>query len=164
MDSTVSGNAGGLSFPNVEGPGGLNRIYASTIEIRDRHTHALLRVHPRMAHAGSVVNGPMSFKPIAASAYAEETTDPVILNSEPWVIPQGYVQTIVSDESDLDIYKANDWLDMNTVTPCSRVSSSRSSRISTIPAGSSPLTGSSKRSSFGSCRRALASPSRWALP
>jgi hypothetical protein len=31
------------------------RIYASTIEIRDRHTHALLRVHPRMAHAGSVV-------------------------------------------------------------------------------------------------------------
>ena len=31
------------------------RIYASTIEIRDRHTHALLRVHPRMAHPGSVV-------------------------------------------------------------------------------------------------------------
>ncbi|WP_038381412.1 Mu transposase domain-containing protein, partial [Bradyrhizobium elkanii] len=31
------------------------RIYASTIEIRDRHTHALLRVHPRMTHSGSVV-------------------------------------------------------------------------------------------------------------
>jgi len=31
------------------------RIYASTIEIRDRHTQALLRVHPRMAHPGSVV-------------------------------------------------------------------------------------------------------------
>lgn len=31
------------------------RIYASTIEIRDHHTHALLRVHPRMAHPGSVV-------------------------------------------------------------------------------------------------------------
>jgi hypothetical protein len=43
------------------------------------------------------------------------TTDPVILNSEPWVIPQGYVQTIVSDETDLDIYVANDWHDMNTV-------------------------------------------------
>src|SRR5439155_3844530 len=31
------------------------RIYASTIEIRDRHTHALLRIHPRMTHPGSVV-------------------------------------------------------------------------------------------------------------
>ena len=31
------------------------RIYVSTIEIRDRHTQALLRIHPRMAHAGSVV-------------------------------------------------------------------------------------------------------------
>ena len=31
------------------------RIYTSMIEIRDRHTHALLRVHPRMTHPGSVV-------------------------------------------------------------------------------------------------------------
>ncbi|CDX53667.1 hypothetical protein MPL1032_180100 [Mesorhizobium plurifarium] len=31
------------------------RVYASTIEIRDRHTHALLRVHSRMTHPGSVV-------------------------------------------------------------------------------------------------------------
>jgi len=31
VDSTVSNNAGGLSFPAVEGPGGLNRVYASTI-------------------------------------------------------------------------------------------------------------------------------------
>ncbi|RUX76375.1 IS21 family transposase, partial [Mesorhizobium sp. M2A.F.Ca.ET.040.01.1.1] len=31
------------------------RLYTSTIEIRDRHTHALLRVHPRMTHPGSVV-------------------------------------------------------------------------------------------------------------
>jgi hypothetical protein len=31
------------------------RIYASTIEIRDRHTHALLRVHSRTTHPGSVV-------------------------------------------------------------------------------------------------------------
>lgn len=31
------------------------RIYTSTIEIRDRHTHALLRIHPRMTHPGSVV-------------------------------------------------------------------------------------------------------------
>lgn len=31
------------------------RIYTSTIEIRDRRSHALLRVHPRMTHPGSVV-------------------------------------------------------------------------------------------------------------
>lgn len=31
------------------------RVYASTIEIRDRHTHALLRVHSRMTYPGSVV-------------------------------------------------------------------------------------------------------------
>ncbi|GEC59310.1 IS21-like element IS1631 family transposase [Bradyrhizobium elkanii] len=31
------------------------RIYTTTIEIRDRHTRALLRVHSRMAHPGSVV-------------------------------------------------------------------------------------------------------------
>ena len=62
------------------------------------------------------VNGPMAFDPIAASAYAQATSDPVILNSEPWVIPQGYSQHIVSDESDLDIYSGvSDLTDMNTV-------------------------------------------------
>lgn len=41
----------------------------------------------------------------------------------PWIIPAGYVQGIVSDETDLDIYleptqsggRSNDWHDMNTV-------------------------------------------------
>jgi hypothetical protein len=65
------------------------------------------------AHADAVVNGPMSFNPIAASAYGMEA-DPGIA-AEPWVIPEGYVQAIVSDEADLDIYVANDWNDMNTV-------------------------------------------------
>jgi hypothetical protein len=65
------------------------------------------------AHAGSVVDGPMAFNPIAASAYGMES-DPGIA-TEPWVIPAGYTQKIVSDESDLNIYVAHDWNDMNTV-------------------------------------------------
>jgi hypothetical protein len=63
----------------------------------------------------TVVKGPMAFDPIAASAYAELTADPVILNSQPWIIPQGYSQRIVSDERNLNIYVGSDWPDMNTV-------------------------------------------------
>ncbi|WP_295624350.1 alkaline phosphatase PhoX [uncultured Nitrosomonas sp.] len=63
-----------------------------------------------------LVDGLMSFKPITASAYEQTTTDPFILNSEPWVIPKGFTQHIISDERHLDIYPgANDLPDMNTV-------------------------------------------------
>ncbi len=68
------------------------------------------------AHAAD----PMRFKPISASAYLESTADPAILNSAPWVLPEGYQQTIISDENNLDIYRngdgfmASDWTDMNT--------------------------------------------------
>lgn len=70
-----------------------------------------------MAYADAIlVNGPMKFNPIAASAYQQTTTDPLILNSEPWVIPEGFTQHIVSDENNLDIYPDSvDWTDMNTV-------------------------------------------------
>lgn len=62
------------------------------------------------------VKGPMAFAPIAGSAYAQTTTDAAILNSEPWVIPEGFTQRIISDESNLDIYPAmNDWTDMSVV-------------------------------------------------
>ncbi len=63
----------------------------------------------------TVVKGPMGFDPIAASAYVELTTDPTVLQNEPWIVPQGFKQAIVSDESKLDIYTASDWNDMNTV-------------------------------------------------
>jgi hypothetical protein len=63
--------------------------------------------------AATVVNGSMSFNPIAASAYGMDA-DPGIA-ATPWVIPEGYVQSIVSDETRLDIYVANDWYDMLTV-------------------------------------------------
>ena len=70
-----------------------------------------------IAYADAIlVNGPMKFNPIAGSAYEQTTTDPLILNSEPWVIPKGFTQRIISDENNLDIYfNSNDLNDMNTV-------------------------------------------------
>jgi hypothetical protein len=65
------------------------------------------------AVAGSTVNGPMAFDPIIASAYGLENSSDIF--DAPWVIPEGFTQYIVSDETDLDIYVANDWTDMNTV-------------------------------------------------
>ena len=70
-----------------------------------------------MAYANTeFVKGPMKFEPITASAYEQTTDDPIILNSEPWVIPIDFTQRIISDESDLDIYPgSSDLGDMNTV-------------------------------------------------
>lgn len=61
----------------------------------------------------TVVDGPMGFNPIAASAYGMQSDADIA--TTPWVIPAGFSQSIVSDESDLNIYVANDWNDMNTV-------------------------------------------------
>jgi uncharacterized protein len=58
-------------------------------------------------HAGSVVDGPMSFKP--HRRFRLRTEDDADVATAPWIIPAGYVQTIVSDESDLNLYVANDW-------------------------------------------------------
>ena len=74
---------------------------------------SLIAAFAAHAHAGSVVDGPMSFNPIAGSAYGMEADSSVA--TAPWVIPEGYVQTIVSDETDLNLYVGNDWHDMNTV-------------------------------------------------
>lgn len=72
------------------------------------------------ALADTAVNGPMGFDPIAGSAYAELTADPTILTNAPWVIPQGYKQFIVSDETNLNIYAGPDLNDMNTVNETGR--------------------------------------------
>lgn len=60
--------------------------------------------------------GPFGFTPIADSANGA-----VFNPNAPWLIPNGFTQRIVSDESNLDIYKdpttganSNDWHDMNT--------------------------------------------------
>ena len=74
---------------------------------------SLVAVFAAHAHADSVVNGPMSFNPIPGSAYGLENDADIA--TTPFVIPQGYVQSIVSDERNLDIYVASDWNDMNTV-------------------------------------------------
>lgn len=42
----------------------------------------------------------MAFDPIAGSAYAT-TTDPVILDSQPWLFPEGFTQTEVNVPSDI---------------------------------------------------------------
>ncbi len=70
-----------------------------------------------VALAGKTVNGPFSFDPIPASADTSAWNP-----AAPWVIPSGFSQYIVSDESDLNIYQVpaisgdgDDWHDMNTV-------------------------------------------------
>ena len=57
-------------------------------------------------------SGPMSFEPISGSAYGQQDTD----WTEPLIAPDGFTQTLVADETVLDIYDGGDDLtDMNTV-------------------------------------------------
>lgn len=53
-----------------------------------------------------------SFNPISSSANSDNWNP-----SSPWIIPEGFTQTKVSDETDLNIYDRgrDDWNDMNTV-------------------------------------------------
>lgn len=74
---------------------------------------ALLAALAAPVHADSGGDGPMAFSPVAASAYGRESDAEVA--TEPWVLPAGYVQTVVSDERDLDLYVGNDYYDMLTV-------------------------------------------------
>jgi hypothetical protein len=88
------------------------------------------------------VNGPMKFKPIIASAYNQTTTDPNILNNNPWVIPKGYKQYIVSDESHLDIYpNASDLNDMNTVNETGKRAGRYLYRTHEVRPGADPYLG-----------------------
>lgn len=56
--------------------------------------------------------GHFKFKPIKSSANAADWD-----MTSPWKLPKGYTQTVVSDESDLNIYDGgrDDWHDMNVV-------------------------------------------------
>lgn len=88
------------------------------------------------------VNGPMKFKPIAASAYEQTTSDPAILNSKPWVVPKGFKQYIVSDESDLDIYpNSGDWNDMNTANETGKHAGRYLYRTHEVRPGADPYLG-----------------------
>ena len=57
-------------------------------------------------------NNRFNFKPIESSANAADWNA-----SAPWKLPEGYTQTVVSDETALNIYDGgrDDWHDMNTV-------------------------------------------------
>jgi sugar lactone lactonase YvrE len=57
--------------------------------------------------------GPMSFEPIAGSAYGQLTNAWI----EPFIIPNGFTQQLVLDETNFDIYAGgvDDLTDMNTV-------------------------------------------------
>jgi uncharacterized protein len=55
------------------------------------------------------------FTPLGESAWSQMTGDEEQLDSEPWVIPEGFRQRILSDERDLDLYHGSDWTDMQTL-------------------------------------------------
>jgi hypothetical protein len=65
------------------------------------------------SQASDPVGAGMGFTPIAGSAYGMEHDARIA--TAPWVIPEGYVQSIVADENRLDVYVGSDWTDMNTV-------------------------------------------------
>lgn len=59
------------------------------------------------------MDGPMAFQPIAGSAYGREHDADI--DMQPFLIPKGYQQRVVSSERDLNLYVGADMLDMNTV-------------------------------------------------
>lgn len=61
--------------------------------------------------AAQAAQGPIDFDPIDGSAYGLGTTDWTV----PYILPAGYTQTLVKDETALDVYPGTDDLhDMNT--------------------------------------------------
>ena len=56
-----------------------------------------------------------SFTPLSSSAWQEMTADPAVLHTRPLKLPAGFSQHILSDETHLDIYKGNDWTDMQVL-------------------------------------------------
>ena len=63
--------------------------------------------------AAAAADGPMGFEPISGSAYGQASST----WTEPFIVPEGFQQTLVADETTLDIYGNNvdDLTDMNTV-------------------------------------------------
>ncbi|WP_353509115.1 alkaline phosphatase PhoX [Intrasporangium sp.] len=76
-------------------------------------TVALSATAAAMIPAGATAaNGPMSFEPIDGTPYATASAD----WTDPFIIPSGFTQQLVVDETQLDIYVgADDLTDMNTV-------------------------------------------------
>ena len=67
--------------------------------------------------APAQAGGPMAFEPISGSAYGQASST----WTEPYVVPAGYDQHLVADETVLDVYAGQDDLsDMNTVNETGR--------------------------------------------
>lgn len=64
------------------------------------------------AGAATAADGPIGFDPIGGTPYADATAD----WTSPFIIPDGFTQQLLADETNLDIYAgADDLTDMNTV-------------------------------------------------
>ena len=72
-------------------------------------------------------------------------------------------RSTMATESQVRSTSSRRWDDSTTVRPSATIERIMS-RISAIPAGSSPFIGSSSRSSWGSPSRHAATPSRWRIP
>lgn len=73
---------------------------------------AAMLLGPLAVFAAPTVSGPMAFEPIPGSSYGQLTN----AWTQPFIVPAGYDQEKVSDETDLNIYAGLDDLhDMNTV-------------------------------------------------
>lgn len=82
------------------------------------------------------VDSTFNFKPITESANSADW-DP----SSPWKLPQGFSQSIVSDESDLNLYGNGcaDWHDMNTVNESGKSAGRYLYRTHEVWLGSDPV-------------------------
>lgn len=110
---------------------------------------AIAAVIAASAQADStLVNGPMGFDPIQGSAYGLENDADIA--TAPWVIPEGFGQTVVSDESDLDIYVEADWHDMNTVNETRQHAGRYLYRTHEVRGGAVGNDGNSRRLDGGS--------------
>jgi hypothetical protein len=78
---------------------------------------AALATSGSMTLAESSTTGPFGFDPIDSSASSANWNP-----AAPWKIPAGFTQSVVSDETDLNIYDGgrDDWNDMNTVNETGR--------------------------------------------
>ncbi|HEY9099580.1 MAG TPA: alkaline phosphatase PhoX [Thiobacillus sp.] len=63
--------------------------------------------------SGSLSAANLGFQPIPGSAYGRENDADI--NTQPFLIPTGFQQRVVSSERDLNLYVGSDMLDMNTV-------------------------------------------------
>lgn len=109
---------------------------------------ALSLVAAFATQAQADVNGPMAFKPLSASAYGMENDADIA--TAPYLIPEGYVQTIVSDETALDIYVGTDWNDMNTVNETGKHAGRYLYRTHEVRGGVIGNDGNSRRNDGGS--------------